>query len=100
MVSLSPNLMGGGPNGHVVDLDYGEVGIGILADYFGFRLRTVAEHDDDALGGLNDVPVGDHVPLVIPDESGAAGPGKEVVGHSLRDISTDGQGLDDAQTDH
>src|SRR5690606_24291456 len=54
-----------------IDLDDGKVVPGILADEFGFDLRSIGEDDHERVAALDHVPVGDNVALLADDEAGS-----------------------------
>ena len=86
--------------GIVGDSYHRQVGIRVHAHDFRIGLTAVAEDDHDALGGLHNVPVGDHVAISVPNETGTAGPREKVAGHALRDVDSRSDRLDDAKADH
>ncbi len=53
-----------------IDLEHGQIAIGICAHHFGLCLRAVGEDDADLVGVLNHVVVGHNVALLVPDETG------------------------------
>jgi hypothetical protein len=60
--------------GLAVDLDQRDVGVGIGADGAGAKRPPVRELDDDALGAVDDVVVGEDAAVGVDDEA-AAGAG-------------------------
>ena len=59
--------------GAAVDLHDGDIGLGVGAEHLGRQLATVVEDDLDRVGPVDDVEVGQHVPVASDQDSGAAG---------------------------
>src|SRR5262249_53100510 len=54
-----------------VDLEHGEVGLGVGADQLGIELPAVIGHDREGLAAVDDVVVGDEVAVLGDEEAGA-----------------------------
>ena len=89
--------------GREVDLEDGQVRVGVAADYLGLHLRVVSEEDGHRGGVLHHVVVGHDVPLGVPDEAGSGAPAEvwglpelggkgaiDVLGHA--DVDDGGEG--------
>ena len=62
---------GGGGEVFSLDLDDGDIGLGIRADDLGGKFALVVEHDLELVGALDDVVVGDDVAVGGDDDTGA-----------------------------
>ncbi len=56
-----------------VDLDHGDVGLGVGSDHLGLEAALVLERHRDVLGVGDHVVVGEHVALAVDDEARARG---------------------------
>ena len=68
MASESPNLTGGSLPLRL-DLEDGDVGLGVAADDLGLEPGVVVQDDRDLVGVLDDVVVGDDVAVVVDEEA-------------------------------